>query len=119
MNSGPFDDELRDALDSGNKNLAGLGQTRTAGNVLILMVRPQEVVASIQALAQAYNDYYGATADYNRAEFRLYHVLGNPAQELTHGLPPCPKIEQPPAAATTALDRPRAMFGAIEPVDPH
>lgn len=113
------DDELRDALDSANKNLAGLGQTRTAGNVLILIVRPQEVVASIQALAQAYNDYYGATADYNRAEFRLYHALGNPAQELTRSLPQCPKIEQAPAAANTPLDRPRAVLGALEAVDPH
>ena len=35
---------------------------------------------AIQALAQAYNDYYGAVGDYNRAQFRLYRALGNPAQ---------------------------------------
>ena len=44
------------------------------------MIRPQEVGAAIGALAQAYVDYYGAVADYNRAQFRLYHALGHPAQ---------------------------------------
>jgi hypothetical protein len=44
------------------------------------LVRPQEVVVSIQALAQAYSDYYGAVADYDRAQFRLYRALGQPAQ---------------------------------------
>jgi len=49
---------LRDAVDSADKNLQGLGQTRkAAGNLLILVIRPQEVVAAIQALAQAYTDY--------------------------------------------------------------
>ena len=46
------------------------------------MIRPQEAVAAVQALAQAYNDYYGAVADYNRAQFRLYRALGHPAQML-------------------------------------
>ena len=63
--------ELRDALDSYGKNLEGLGQTKRAGNLLILVIRPQEVVAAIQALGQAYSDYYGTVADYNRAQFRL------------------------------------------------
>jgi outer membrane protein TolC len=74
--------ELRDAADSADKNLRGLGQTKTAGNVLILLIRPQEVVAAIQSLAQSYTDYYGAIADFNRAEFRLYHALGHPAQSV-------------------------------------
>jgi outer membrane protein TolC len=74
--------ELRDAVDSANKNLQGLGQTRTAGNVLVLVIRPQEVVAAIQALSQGYADYYAAVADYDRAQFRLYHALGHPAQAL-------------------------------------
>jgi hypothetical protein len=50
--------------------------------VILLAIRPQEVVAAIQALAQAYNDYYGAVADYNRAQFRLYRALRQPAQAL-------------------------------------
>ena len=74
---------LQDAALSANKNFEGLGQTKTAGGkVIVLVIRPQEVVAAIQALAQAYNDYYGAGADYNRAQFRLYRALGQPAQAL-------------------------------------
>jgi outer membrane protein TolC len=79
---------LQDAVESANTNFEGLGQTKTVGSpaggrVYILVIRPQEVVAAIQALAQAYNDYYGAVADYNRAQFRLYRALGQPAQLLT------------------------------------
>ena len=47
----------------------------------------QEVVASVQSLAQAYNDFYGAVADYARAQVRLYRALGHPAQELDCRLP--------------------------------
>jgi outer membrane protein TolC len=72
--------EIHFAVDSAEKNLAGLGETKLAGKVNVLVIRPQEVVAAIQALAQAYNDYYGAVADYDRAQFRLYRALGHPAQ---------------------------------------
>jgi outer membrane protein TolC len=74
--------ELKDAIDSANKNVQSLSETKNVGNVLIPLVRPQEVVASIQALTQAYADYYGAVADYDRAQFRLYHALGHPAQRV-------------------------------------
>jgi outer membrane protein TolC len=75
--------ELREAVDSVEKNLSGVSQTkRLTGNLLILVIRPQEVVAAIQALAQAYGDYYSAIADYNRAQFRLYRALGHPAQTV-------------------------------------
>jgi outer membrane protein TolC len=87
---GKAESGLKDAVDSANKNFEGLGQTRTGaagpdlgtGKAVILVIRPQEVVAAIQALGQAYNDYYAAVADYNRAEFRLYRALGHPAQLL-------------------------------------
>jgi outer membrane protein TolC len=75
-------DELKDAVESVDQNLKGLGQTKRLGDLLILVIRPQEVVAAVQALAQAYNDYYGAVADYNRNQFRLYRALGQPAQAL-------------------------------------
>src|SRR5262249_25610276 len=78
---GDAEAELRDAVDSAGKNLQGLRQTGT-GAALTTLVRPQEVVAALQALAGAYADYYAATADYDRAQFRLYHALGNPAQAL-------------------------------------
>jgi outer membrane protein TolC len=74
--------ELRDAQESAQKNLEGMNQTRNAGNVVLLVIRPQEVVAAVQALAQAYVDYYGAIGDYNRAQFRLYRALGHPAQMI-------------------------------------
>jgi outer membrane protein TolC len=73
---------VRLSVDSAERNLAGLGQTRRAGDVVVLVIRPQEAVASVQALAQAYLDYYGAVGDHNRAQFRLYRALGNPAQLL-------------------------------------
>ncbi len=74
---------LKDAADSVDKNFQGLSQTRRAGDLIIMMVRPQEVIASIQALAQAYADFYSAVADHNRAQFRLYRALGQPAQFVT------------------------------------
>jgi outer membrane protein TolC len=70
---------LKDATESVDKNFQGLSQTRRAGDLLVLLVRPQEVVAAIQTLAQAYSDYYGAVGDYNRAQYRLYVALGCPA----------------------------------------
>jgi outer membrane protein TolC len=81
---------LRDAVDSADKNLQGLGETKSAGKVLVLVIRPQEVVAAIQALSQAYADYYAAIADYDRAQFRLYHALGHPAQALAGDGAACP-----------------------------
>jgi outer membrane protein TolC len=73
---------LRSAILSADKNVIALSQTKAIGNQLMTLVRPQEVVASIQALSQAYVDYYGAVADANRAQFRLYRALGQPAQYL-------------------------------------
>ena len=81
---------MTDALDSLQKNMEGLSQTRRLGNVLILVVRPQEAVAALQALAQANSDYYSAVADYNRAQFRLYRAIGHPAGAL-----PCAVEQQP------------------------
>jgi outer membrane protein TolC len=74
---------LEDALDSADKNLEGMSQTRRVGEAVLLVIRPQEVVASVQALNQAYADFYTAIADYDRAQFRLYRALGRPAQALS------------------------------------
>lgn len=81
---------LKDAQESFKKNLEGVEQTKRAGNLLVLVIRPQEVVAAIGALSQAYNDYFGAISDFNRAQFRLYRALGNsaaPALDGAHGFP--------------------------------
>jgi outer membrane protein TolC len=78
---------VKDALDSADKNFEGLTQTRRVGDVLILVIRPQEVVAAIQALQQAFNDYYAAVADYDRAQFRLHRALGRPAPAVSSPVP--------------------------------
>jgi hypothetical protein len=103
-------EELRYAVDSANKNYQGLGQTRRAGDLLLLVIRPQEAVQSVQALTQAYTHYYGAVADYNRAQFRLYRAIGRPSQLLTEQGEDCSalpatgpvssQIKQPTSVAT-------------------
>ncbi|HWC89052.1 MAG TPA: hypothetical protein VG433_05345, partial [Pirellulales bacterium] len=67
------------AIDQG---MAGLDQTKRAGDLLLLVVRPQEMLLAIQALNQAYNNYYQSVSDFNRGQFRLYHALGQPARVL-------------------------------------
>ena len=86
---------VRDAAESASKHLEALGQTDTRGRLLVLIVRPQEVVAAVQALAQAYADFYGAVADYDRAQFRLYRALGQPAQSLTCPVPDAAGLAAP------------------------
>jgi outer membrane protein TolC len=88
---------VRSARASAEKNLAALGQTKGVGGAVQLLVRPQEAVASVQALAQAYSDYYAAVADSNRAQFRLYRAVGGPAQGLSHEA----AVQPPPAAAAS------------------
>lgn len=74
---------LKDALESLDKNFEGMKQTRVAGDLVIMLVRPQEVNAAVQDLANAYSDFYGSIADYNRAQFQLFRALGFPAQIVT------------------------------------
>ncbi|MDX2036761.1 MAG: TolC family protein [Isosphaeraceae bacterium] len=67
--------------------------------------RPIEVLQPIQALAQARSDYLTSVIDHNRAQFRLFHALGHPA-ELAVGLsvedPPAPAVSDSPDTAVTA-----------------
>ncbi len=73
---------LQSAVKTADKNLEALRQVKGVGAQFVTLVRPQEVIAAIQAMAQAYTDYFGAIADANRAQFRLYRALGQPAQYL-------------------------------------
>lgn len=73
---------LKNARVTVDKNLEGMQQTRNVGGILVLVFRPLEVVAAIQSLDQAYRDYYGAVADVNRGQFRLFRALGRPSQCL-------------------------------------
>jgi outer membrane protein TolC len=80
---GDADAGLKEAADTLDKSLEGLRQTRRAGELLVLIVRPSEAVLALQALAQANADYFATIADYNRAQFRLYRALGQAADCLT------------------------------------
>jgi hypothetical protein len=82
---------LKEAVDSANQNFEGLRDPKKVGNLFVLIVRPQEVTAAVQALSLAYGDYFGAINDFNRAQFRLYRAMGQPAQAILDGnLIPCP-----------------------------
>lgn len=85
---------LREAADTAEKSIKSMGETRRVGESLVLVFRPQEVVAAVQALAQAYDDYFRAVADANRAQFRLYRALGYPSQTLVQ-VRPEPTLTRP------------------------
>jgi hypothetical protein len=75
---------LRQATESADKNFIGLRETtRPAGELLRLVVRPQEDVAALIALNVAFEQYSGAVNQYNAAQFELYRALGQPAQWVT------------------------------------
>jgi len=79
---------LRAAMITFNKSLEGLGQTRRFKNVLQQIARPQEVVHALIQLKVAFDEYFNTVADYNVAQFQLFHALGYPAQEIAeHWVP--------------------------------
>jgi outer membrane protein TolC len=95
---GDTEEGLRQAIESADKNFIGLRQTtRPAGELLRLIVRPQEVVAAIIALNTAYEQYSAAVSEYNVAQFDVYHALGQPAQWVT-----CQTSAAPPRATVAA-----------------
>ncbi len=59
------------------------GRPSRFGNVLVLINRPQEAVYALQLLQVAFDEYFTTVAEYNRAQFDLFHALGYPAQEVT------------------------------------
>jgi outer membrane protein TolC len=71
---------LTEAAQTVKTHLEAMNQTRRVGDTLVLIFRPQEAVAAVQGLDQAYRDYFGAVADANQAQFRLYRALGHPAR---------------------------------------
>lgn len=73
---------MKESLATWKGNLRGLGQTTRFTDLLVLVNRPQEVTAALQQLQQAYMNYYGSIADFNRAQFRLFYALGFPAKIL-------------------------------------
>jgi hypothetical protein len=84
------DRAMRTAIITFNGNFEGLQQTTRLGNVLVLVNRPQEAVFALQLLKVAFDQYFTTVAEYNRAQFELFHALGYPAQEVTSNLLPGP-----------------------------
>jgi outer membrane protein TolC len=76
---------LKAAVASYEGNLKGLSETVRAGDLLQLVNRPQEAVAALQQLQQAYINYYTSANDYSRAQFRLFRALGYPARGIACG----------------------------------
>lgn len=106
---------LRSAVLSVEKNLSALNEAKMVGNQLVTLVRPQEVVAAIQALGQAYSDYYGSIADANRAQFRLYRALGQPAQHLARQAAVPQTCAAGAAAPVVPVERPVAPPPPTDP----
>jgi hypothetical protein len=93
------DRAMRTAIITFNGNYEGLKQTTRLGDVLVLVNRPQETVFALQLLMVAFDQYYSTVAEYNRAQFELFHALGYPAHELANlrnpGDPVPPDTERP------------------------
>jgi hypothetical protein len=112
---------LADAAETAEKNVLGLGQTRRVGEQLVLVFRPQEAVAAVATLDQAYRDYFAAVADHNRAQFQLYRALGHPAQCLS-SVPartatlPATTVPAPPSAVPPAGAAPEALPPSVRTV---
>ncbi len=78
------DRALRTGIITFNGHLEGLGQTTRFENLLIMVYRPQEAVYSLELLKVALDEYFSTVAQYNRAQFELFHALGYPANEVTN-----------------------------------
>jgi outer membrane protein TolC len=117
---------LRQATESADKNFIGLRETtRPAGELLRLVVRPQEVVAALIALNLAFEQYSAAVNEYNASQFALYRALGQPAQWITSqpGAPrhaPVPGPADARAAPRAPADRmaPRAVPAPVPGAHP-
>jgi hypothetical protein len=79
---------LRSGIAAFNGNFEGLQHTTRFGDVLVLVNRPQEVVFTLQLMKTAFDEYFTTVADYNKAQFELFHALGYPAHEITCARPP-------------------------------
>ncbi len=98
-----MDTGLKKAIINFEGNMKGMSETTRFGDVLVLVNRPQEVVAALQQLDTAYRTYFESVQDYNRAQFRLFRAVGYPAEVLA-----CQKVagELLPIDATRPFDLP-------------
>ncbi len=93
------DRSLRTGLITFNGSVDGLRQTSRFGDVLELITRPQEAVYSLQMLRVAFDEYFSTVAEYNQAQFELFHALGYPAHEVA-------QFRAPGAPVPVDTDRP-------------
>jgi hypothetical protein len=109
------EDGVTNAVETAEKNLRGLVPGKRVGEQLTLVFRPQEAVAAVTALDQAYRDYFAAVGDQNRAQFRLYRALGHPAQCVkdipVRGAPP----SMPPPVPTPIPALPPVPLPVVQP----
>ena len=109
---------LRQATESADKNFIGLRETtRPAGELLRVVVRPQEVVAALIALNTAFEQYSAAVNEYNAAQFDLYRALGQPAQWVTSHpsrLSITQRDHKPAQTASTGRNAPASSNRTIE-----
>jgi hypothetical protein len=76
------DRALRTGIITLNGSFEGLRQINRFANVLVLVSRPQEAVFALDLLRTAFDEYFTTVAEYNRAQFDLFHALGYPAREV-------------------------------------
>jgi outer membrane protein TolC len=81
---------LRTGIITFNGTVEGLEQTSRFGDLLVLITRPQEAVYALQLLKRAFDEYFTTVAEYNRAQFEMFHALGYPALEIAGQRPPGP-----------------------------
>jgi outer membrane protein TolC len=82
------DRALRTGMITLNGAVEGLQHTSRFGDVLVLITRPQEAIYALQLLKTAFDEYFATVAEYNRAQFELFHALGYPAREVAQFQPP-------------------------------
>ena len=99
------DRALRTAIITFNGNYEGLKQTTRFEDVLVLVYRPQEAVYSLELMKIALDEYFTTVAEYNRAQFELFHALGYPAAELASTGPPGRSSREHGAARFPAAGR--------------
>ena len=106
---GQADRALRTGIITFNGNFEGLRQTTRFGDVLVLVNRPQEVVFALQLLKVAFDEYFTTVAEYNRAEFQMFHSL--PSNKNTSS------DDFRPAVRFFSGDDEENREGWVEPVD--
>lgn len=104
--------ELREAIVAFDGNFEGLAQTSRFDDILQLVIRPQEAVQALDELSESYDAYFATVAEYNRAQFNLFHALGYPArcasESQTTGDPAEVEVDRPYGLPTVESGPPAA-----------